>query len=81
MSLFNRGEQYEQEEGEAGEPASEWTNHTIFSPSEGVVDDICGYSFNLVPIFSEIGSLARARYENLSYGPVFLEEDHKGHAA
>lgn len=66
--MFNRGEQYEQEEGEGGEAASYWANHKIFSPSEDVVDDICGYSLSLVPIFSEIGSLARAQHESLSNG-------------
>lgn len=34
------------------------------------MDDICGYSLYLVPIFPEIGSLARARYESLSNGRI-----------
>ncbi|PCH05673.1 Protein of unknown function DUF3468 [Penicillium occitanis (nom. inval.)] len=75
LSLFNRGGQYELEEGE-GEAVNYWTSHEIFNPSEDVVDDICGYSLNLVPIFSEIGTLARARYESLSNGRIHsLDEE------
>lgn len=73
LSLFNRGEQYDQEDGE-GEAANYWTAHNIFSSSENVVDDICGYSLNLVPIFSEIGTLARAQYESLSSDGICLDE-------
>ncbi|OKL57536.1 hypothetical protein UA08_07111 [Talaromyces atroroseus] len=50
-----------------GNPTSDyWNKYKIFNLSEDfVVDDICGYSLNLVPIFSRIGNLARMQYENL----------------
>ncbi|KAE8552174.1 hypothetical protein EYB25_006068 [Talaromyces marneffei] len=75
LSLFNRGEQYEREEEVDGNTANYWTSHKIFNPSEDVVDDICGYSLNLVPIFSEIGSLARVQYESLSNGRIHSVDD------
>lgn len=74
LSLFNRGEQYERKECEGGEAANYWTCHRIFTPSEDEVDDICGYSLNLVPIFSEIGTLARAQYEGLGSDRACLSE-------
>jgi Fungal specific transcription factor domain len=43
-----------------------WNKYKLFNLSEEiVVDDICGYSLNLVPIFSQIGNMARAQYDNL----------------
>lgn len=40
-----------------------------------MVDDICGYSLNLVPIFSKIGNLARAQYESLSNGQTYIDRE------
>jgi hypothetical protein len=76
LSLFNWNMRYDQEdEGDGGGTANYWRNHKIFNPSEDVVDDICGYSLNLVPIFSEIGSLARAQYESLSNDQTYIDRE------
>lgn len=57
LSLFYQNQQNDQEE------FLSWNNRKFFNPSDDVVDDICGYSLNLVPIFSKIGYLARIQYE------------------
>ncbi|KAK9365108.1 fungal-specific transcription factor domain-containing protein [Lipomyces kononenkoae] len=62
LSLFYQNRQNDDQRDNGG-GSKYWTNHRIFNPSEDVVDDICGYSLNLVPIFSEIGNLAQMQYE------------------
>lgn len=63
LSLFYQNQQSDQEE------FSSWSNPGFFNPSDDVVDDICGYSLDLVPIFSKIGYLARIQYETPSTAP------------
>ncbi|QKX56932.1 uncharacterized protein TRUGW13939_04040 [Talaromyces rugulosus] len=60
LSLFYQNQQNDQQK------FLSWNNHQFFNPSDDVVDDICGYSLNLVPIFSKIGCLARIQYERSS---------------
>ncbi|KAL2833843.1 fungal-specific transcription factor domain-containing protein [Aspergillus cavernicola] len=40
-------------------------SRAVFRSSQGYVDDICGYSLELLPILAEIGNLARVRYDQL----------------